>query len=215
MRGENGGLGASTCVEHGTSPRAWGKLFLQASPTMFFRNIPTCVGKTQTGAAHSHHSSEHPHVRGENRQSKRPQSRNAGTSPRAWGKPRVDRLCSEPRRYIPTCVGKTILYLLIEVIYSEHPHVRGENVEVVLITAGMNGTSPRAWGKRPHRPGDAALLRNIPTCVGKTPSREVQPVQAAEHPHVRGENINSRINLVIWFGTSPRAGGKQRRDDSD
>ena len=91
-----------------------------------------------------------------------------GSSPRAWGirfqwhrVPRLD-------RFIPTCVGNTMMNLAEALGMTVHPHVRGEYESHARDGQPQPGSSPRAWGIRylPQRGKDA--LRFIPTCVGNT-----------------------------------------------
>ena len=77
--------------------------------------------------------------------------------------------------------------------------------------AWMLGTSPRAWGKPSRDRCALADVRNIPTCVGKTPSGRPSEPSGPEHPHVRGENLRPLHPDWGNLGTSPRAWGKRRR----
>ena len=52
--------------------------------------------------------------------------------------------------------------------FSEHPHMRGENGPWFGPMPGAFGTSPHAWGKPLTRRMLRQVVRNIPTCVGKT-----------------------------------------------
>jgi len=90
----------------------------------------------------------------------------------------------------------------------EHPHARGENSGHVTLQTVMNGTSPRAWGKRKADIGALRIRRNIPTRVGKTFLRALDGHRIAEHPHARGENGRGAFFPGRFGGTSPRAWGK-------
>ena len=188
MRGENlsGEGDATPCA--GTSPHAWGKHLAAVNQTIFPRNIPTCVGKTNRRRQRCRESTEHPHMRGENvSRPSRPRTA-AGTSPHAWGK----RVEADPyilaSRNIPTCVGKTTRSMLTAIFLPEHPHMRGENLKPPALVDAVEGTSPHAWGKPPATRSPFAFPRNIPTCVGKTVGLLARVRRAKEHPHMRGEN---------------------------
>ena len=172
------------------------------------RNIPTCVGKTPRKAAPSRFRSEHPHVRGENTAGMYSNVTKSGTSPRAWGKREESSVPCVITRNIPTCVGKTCPLLLLHVITTEHPHVRGENFSGPVSALPLFGTSPRAWGKLRLKRKLSECRRNIPTCVGKTILRHITDLTKPEHPHVRGENCKSSGGWGSTPGTSPRAWGK-------
>ena len=152
----------------GTSPRAWGKRLGGIGPEGGARNIPTCVGKTDTKTETATATSEHPHVRGENVLVGVAGRRDLGTSPRAWGKLPRGLGCVCGSRNIPTCVGKTLRRRCLARGRTEHPHVRGENPRSSRAAISRRGTSPRAWGKLGVNLDDGVDARNIPTCVGKT-----------------------------------------------
>ena len=54
---------------------------------------------------------------------------------------------------------------------------------------GINGSPPRAWGRRVASCSRLVLLRFTPTCVGQTGDFTVNLPEAAVHPHVRGEDF--------------------------
>ena len=70
----------------GTSPRARGKLGVQAFHLFSNRNIPACAGKTRPPRGRFQACREHPRVRGENPCIRQPHPLRFGTSPRARGK---------------------------------------------------------------------------------------------------------------------------------
>ena len=57
-----------------------------------------------------------------------------GTSPRARGKPAVQRLKNGEIRNIPACAGKTSIVACRMSISQEHPRVRGENCNIEALT---------------------------------------------------------------------------------
>ena len=71
-------------------------------------------------------------------------------------------------RNIPTCVGKTPAFTSACTLAEEHPHMRGEDVTVIVSPAPLRG--------------------NIPTCVGKTIASWKYGSGNREHPHIRGED---------------------------
>ena len=156
--------------------------------------------------------SDHPHVRGENFLHVFLQDTNHGPSPRAWGEQFPHRKLSYSERTIPTCVGRTVALLAAMYLFSDHPHVRGENCWKWLSRVISVGPSPRAWGERDHQMSQLFSKRTIPTCVGRTLATQRQQQQQTDHPHVRGENLYSMVNATGDTGPSPRAWGE--RDQS-
>ena len=72
-------------------------------------------------------------------------------------------------------------------------------------------TSPRTWGKGPHRQKIRPHSRNIPTHVGKSVSWTLASLNCSKHPHARGEKADvSRVEPPDRE-TSPRTWGKGRK----
>ncbi len=94
---------------HGSSPRAWGTQLIRGAGFDDHRFIPTCVGNTP-GAQRQHRGdSVHPHVRGEHASRMLGPSSFTGSSPRAWGTRRCGPQWPGVYRFIPTCVGNTLI----------------------------------------------------------------------------------------------------------
>ncbi len=210
MRGENTQVLELQHLGDGPSPRAWGKRSRASPGSACWRTIPTCVGKTLYLAVLEHASMDHPHVRGENGHAVLVHHDHGGPSPRAWGKRRHEPALFQPSGTIPTCVGKTSLWSSGPRSNSDHPHVRGENPQNASCWNGVNGPSPRAWGKRCAHDLYHRLRRTIPTCVGKTVGNDHAHLQSRDHPHVRGENDAPMTSTTGSGGPSPRAWGKHR-----
>ena len=130
------------------------------------------------------------------------------TPPRAWGKPISSAISADKSGNTPTCVGKTPLVLHVGGVIGKHPHVRGENLLLQKLKAGVSETPPRAWGKRTLGGSLAECERNTPTCVGKTKAHHCQRYRRQKHPHVRGENCHSSSLMPDALETPPRAWGK-------
>ena len=153
------------------------------------RNTPTCVGKTQKYMRCPTFREKHPHVRGEDLRPLVSYCWLAETPPRAWGRHRKGQTTKYGRGNTPTCVGKTIRNSCGTTTRQKHPHVRGEDGG--LVAAGDVGkeTPPRAWGRPCGVTLTMHLIRNTPTCVGKTAYTPQSMRVAKKHPHVRGEDF--------------------------
>ena len=186
----------------------WGKRTRRILRCCIRRNIPTRVGKTRAVARRSPRPPEHPHACGENSFRFSEGVSAGGTSPRVWGKLLVRREHVARGRNIPTRVGKTRCLLTRSARAPEHPHACGENNRYSPMRSPCHGTSPRVWGKLNESGRKHAVMRNIPTRVGKT--REWASIcrQAPEHPHACGENALKPSWVSERIGTSPRVWGK-------
>ena len=152
-------------------------------------NTPTCVGKTPVLAPRRNCNSEtpprawgrprnaeffntgqqkHPHVRGEDSTNPSPRPAPLETPPRAWGRQGSRNGNPLSNRNTPTCVGKTDSYTDSDSDPEKHPHVRGEDAGMGMLSPVRGETPPRAWGRQHPPPFGASPRRNTPTCVGKT-----------------------------------------------
>ena len=171
------------------------------------RFIPTCVGNTGHGRGVVARRAVHPHVRGEYVAFCPDGAGVGGSSPRAWGIRLALAGEHELSRFIPTCVGNTLITHLAHCRAPVHPHVRGEYTPSRHRSHAHDGSSPRAWGILLDDMGGDTKVRFIPTCVGNTcPMPLARPVTTV-HPHVRGEYKWATENVYGVTGSSPRAWG--------
>ena len=173
----------------------------------------------------------HPHGRGEYLRVGARRSGEGGPSPRAWGIRPLVTSCAQVPRSIPTGVGNTYDSRYRGVMWTVHPHGRGEYRTVVSGFPRRPGPSPRAWGILLRWRVFYSELRSIPTGVGNTMLapilHAVKPVHPhgrgeyaahwlcigavlAVHPHGRGEYTPSVIPAGPRSGPSPRAWGIRR-----
>ncbi len=69
-------------------------------------------------------------------------------------------------------------------------------------------TPPRAWGRQDLWEGQAVVIGNTPTGVGKTSRRCWALIQVWKHPHGRGEDSASHASPRPSTETPPRAWGR-------
>ena len=93
--------------EHGSPPRAWGKVFNLDDENKGTRFTPTGVGKRRSRSSSSSCSWVHPHGRGEKRAPYHGKLVDGDSPPRAWGKEVEASEMSYSSRFTPTGVGKS------------------------------------------------------------------------------------------------------------
>ena len=191
----------------GSSPRVWGTPLTVIRPTPSERFIPTCVGNTCPPASQSHTVPVHPHVCGEHMFSRVQLPINIGSSPRVWGTHTAFDAQRQPERFIPTCVGNTVVTTLIQTQTTVHPHVCGEHTEWILKIDWGSGSSPRVWGTLSGPRSRSGPSRFIPTCVGNTLLLPKKTPLSSVHPHVCGEHWRSSHRARASSGSSPRVWG--------
>ena len=178
------------------------------------RNIPTGVGRSGMRSISSSCGTEHPHGRGEKDAAFLWLGRALGTSPRAWGEERLQKLLMVCCRNIPTGVGRSQDRPSSCRRTSEHPHGRGEKDAASASSVRFIGTSPRAWGEETESNMKLPKKRNIPTGVGRRVHPPRRGPRRSEHPHGRGEKVMNGKEILALFGTSPRAWGEEEIGDT-
>ncbi len=208
--GKTSSSSSARLTRSGSPPRAWGRLLGRCRLGRCLRFTPTCVGKTAVTSSPTSINSVHPHVRGEDAAKLPLPKEGIGSPPRAWGRLGCSHDPRVPRRFTPTCVGKTHPLQRRPLSRPVHPHVRGEDAIDFASDGVQFGSPPRAWGRQqsPWRCGRPS--RFTPTCVGKThgPSRRRRSFSV--HPHVRGEDTAPGSTICTRSGSPPRAWGRPR-----
>ncbi len=74
-----------------------------------------------------------------------------------------------------------------------------------------SGPSPRGWGNRGSPSARAAIVRAIPTRVGKSIRLARTPILTSGHPHAGGEIVETPQETQLILGPSPRGWGNPNR----
>ncbi len=131
-----------------------------------------------------------------------------GSPPRAWGRRLSRSVLRHRRRFTPTCVGTTTVYDPDVDYPTVHPHVRGDDMQVIDTCFIHPGSPPRAWGRRNRTQRRPVCARFTPTCVGTTCARASGIPQTPVHPHVRGDDLSGSHCCITVIGSPPRAWGR-------
>ena len=166
------------------------------------------MGKTARRGTTGYRARKHPHGRGEDKRAQAVVNDGQETPPRAWGRPSVPKSSITHSRNTPTGVGKTQAAFRHCGAVGKHPHGRGEDRPDGQRKSPAEETPPRAWGRPRHPLHRAAPRRNTPTGVGKTVTHFHVVGRPGKHPHGRGEDRMSLMQLVIGVETPPRAWGR-------
>ena len=171
MRGEQSAQAGRARDSGGSSPHAWGTVSIRPHAQPAGRFIPTCVGNRPRHGRALGKRTVHPHMRGEQFDSVVSDIFISGSSPHAWGTAQIMTIAQRFGRFIPTCVGNRTRKLPTRAHAPVHPHMRGEQVRIGLLSAGRSGSSPHAWGTGGTPARNRARRRFIPTCVGNSAGR--------------------------------------------
>ena len=84
-------------------------------------------------------------------------------------------------------MGKRVWSGIGLVLWPDHPHARGEELDEQTCEECLRGPSPRPWGRADPTGTLFVNGRTIPTPVGKSPCSVASERGGADHPHARGE----------------------------
>src|SRR5439155_747322 len=137
------------------------------------RFIPTCVGNTTGTSQKTRGSAVHPHMRGEHEAGGFAGFPPVGSSPHAWGTLATVETRQNRGRFIPTCVGNTLLVEDMIAAIPVHPHMRGEHKVFSSCCGGVSTVHPHMRGEH-LRPGEEFFIElgSSPHAWG-TPARRV------------------------------------------
>ena len=207
MRGELGIRRFETAINTGSSPHAWGTRVSGCQVLLQTRFIPTCVGNSSSHRRGSSSDTVHPHMRGELIPEDVDAFSVSGSSPHAWGTRFNLYLLILRRRFIPTCVGNSVVRQPKKVWITVHPHMRGELSLSFLMATSVRGSSPHAWGTPSRGMNANDTHRFIPTCVGNSRTHWKRRWRFTVHPHMRGELVCHELPSESVTGSSPHAWG--------
>ena len=149
----------------------------------------------------------HPHACGEHSVRLDSDLINNGSSPRLWGTRWMWGPGSPGVRFIPTPVGNTVAIRDTTLTTAVHPHACGEHNGLAGISPQGSGSSPRLWGTPFIQSRPISERRFIPTPVGNTKKKSLDPGRTSVHPHACGEH-QFRIDMFsLCAGSSPRLWG--------
>ncbi len=152
----------------GSSPRARGAVIDQHIQCEILRFIPACAGSSLNSTNENSPDSVHPRVRGEQAIWAAGDVDVDGSSPRARGADEQQGSDGDPVRFIPACAGSRRSVPYSFHAPTVHPRVRGEQSMAAILSASMDGSSPRARGAGITYGGIAARGRFIPACAGSS-----------------------------------------------
>ena len=112
---------------------------------------------------------------------------------------------------IPAHAGKPIADSQASQARTAHPRSRGENLAEDRGLGDSLGSSPLTRGKLLLDANAAYQDRLIPAHAGKTRRHPSPKCPRQAHPRSRGENIQTTVQTVAGWGSSPLTRGKQDR----
>ncbi len=168
MRGEHCFVAMSAPCLLGSSPHARGTLFCGHSICSFVGIIPACAGNTVPVWLGVELVQDHPRMRGEHVLLPLSMIVVMGSSPHARGTQKQHHHQQSRRGIIPACAGNTPSGERCTRRCQDHPRMRGEHVNVLVVALVLVGSSPHARGTPDDLLRPVCAQGIIPACAGNT-----------------------------------------------
>ncbi|EFK31507.1 hypothetical protein HMPREF9264_0722 [Lactobacillus delbrueckii subsp. bulgaricus PB2003/044-T3-4] len=169
-------------IKNGLPPHTWGIPRFTKCCSRRARITPTCVGNTRIDSLHNALERDHQYI-----VRVAVSTMIKGSPPLAWGIPSSTASNWPALRITPTCVGNTRWCTIPGSSAWDHPHLRGEYIVMLVLSAWPTGSPPLAWGIHDYRDDGGNKMRITPTCVGNTHPVPLFIQFHEDHPHLRGE----------------------------
>ena len=189
MRGEDYGFLVYTPSYAGSPPHARGRPAIVTALAAESGITPACAGKTDRIESNIPDMKDHPRMRGEDSPDESTAQYRTGSPPHARGRPAFAGYFVALEGITPACAGKTRLIEITKELESDHPRMRGEDVDPITVGFMQWGSPPHARGRRRSHNRRVHAVGITPACAGKTPTHAREWCRAEDHPRMRGEDF--------------------------
>ena len=211
MCGENKPRHAIPKYNKGSPPHVRGKHLVFAKITRNVGITPACAGKTLRHLSFVCASWDHPRMCGENNLIWYLLLAIRGSPPHVRGKQEKIIVERVQVGITPACAGKTFPPCTSEHASWDHPRMCGENLMLISIAKGKDGSPPHVRGKPSISTGFLRYFRITPACAGKTTGQNYGGFDNKDHPRMCGENAWYGSLCVMMSGSPPHVRGKRCR----
>ena len=118
------------------------------------------------------------------------------TPPHAWGRLVKSLNNTEMCGNTPTCMGKTTSTFSSVMQPQKHPHMHGEDGDIIDVPKRFAETPPHAWGRHAAHVKFSYKAGNTPTCMGKTRMMLSTSRLVWKHPHMHGEDFCNSFDSI-------------------
>ena len=180
---------AAVAGTKGSSPRVWGQDSYDYADYFENRIIPTRVGTRNNRLCSLTQNEDHPHACGDKFDRNDLLAVVSGSSPRVWGQADLRHYRVHHRGIIPTRVGTSSVFDVLQLLIEDHPHACGDKCSLPPNNRLCSGSSPRVWGQVIINAQRISPPRIIPTRVGTSRSPQCFIFVKRDHPHACGDKI--------------------------
>ena len=171
----------------GSSPPTRGAHLVVADRVPLDGIIPAYAGRTRATGSACTTSQDHPRLRGEH----------IGPTPRALRGGRI----------IPAYAGSTANGVRMGRSFGDHPRLRGEHASLFCSQRTKGGSSPPMRGAPVMIRCSLVSAGIIPAYAGSTWRASSIRCCASDHPRLRGEHLEARLEAMRPKGSSPPTRG--------
>ena len=216
MRGKQYVREIESFASPGSSPRARGTEDAPEVAVVRRGIIPACAGNSQRRWGGACGTGDHPRMRGEQGVYVRNRNLSSGSSPHARGTAGRAGALTGHAGIIPAGAGNRSSMPVWTSSRWDHPRMRGEQMITSELKDSPGGSSPRARGAGVPPAHRHVAEGIIPACAGNSDLQIEVYIAVWDHPRVRGEQYEARVDDKGDLGSSPRARGtadiEARRD---
>ena len=130
-----------------------------------------------------------------------------GSSPHTRGAPSVSGETVPVTGIIPAYAGSTSIWRCELSALWDHPRIRGEHFELMMIIPCRSGSSPHTRGAPSLPIVSFSSPGIIPAYAGSTALSCRHSGSHQDHPRIRGEHIDKAWMIVKIMGSSPHTRG--------
>ena len=191
----------------GSPPHARGTPLTDEGGDAVDRITPACAGNTTPVGVAWSLVKDHPRMRGEHPGSSSAPQDMHGSPPHARGTRRRSISRDRSRRITPACAGNTRTRPARSRSGRDHPRMRGEHPDTLMVMLRAIGSPPHARGTRDLRRPAVAVRGITPACAGNTERGGAMQRNDEDHPRMRGEHSLLRDFQSLFGGSPPHARG--------
>jgi len=190
-------------------PRMRGEdLFFFAGAEFSPGSPPHARGRLPNGGVGVRPLRDHPRMRGEDPTTTCRLVQRRGSPPHARGRRAKAAEARLRERITPACAGKTFEAHAQPPGKPDHPRMRGEDIWPAKMDTFVSGSPPHARGRRNGLVCCNGSFRITPACAGKTKVHGALQCRDADHPRMRGEDVDPITVGFMQWGSPPHARGR-------
>ena len=191
----------------GSPPRVRGTVCWKRRTPRTLRITPACAGNSMLEKKDTTYAKDHPRVCGEQGSPLHSLPPGMGSPPRVRGTDARPVTGLRDTGITPACAGNSQVPSQPPSPHEDHPRVCGEQTPDRSPVCGIPGSPPRVRGPVSVPPVYQKGGRITPACAGNSDASIAYDGGLEDHPRVCGEQLASKLLMVLFKGSPPRVRG--------